>query len=453
MSIVSESSPVTTLAEYDLFGLPPVQTTVDGTVLTEHRPISILNAGGHIEFIVPSGINEYIIPRETLLYVKMRVILSKSDKSEVISTDWNNVSVVNNLLNSLWQQIDVSIGDTQTTVSLQTYSWKSFFENTLGFSDDAKKSFMSASGWFTNEILSTPHIPLVSRSNYIRHVTPEGLDASKDKDQSIGRNYELFGKLNFDLAFQGRAILGGSKMKFKLIPNPVEFYLMCSDEKLIPKVEFMEITLNIIRAKVNQEIVVAHHKGLEITPARYPITRADVRTSIINSGTINTTLENVINGQLPRRCFIAFVSNEAFNGSFKKNPYYFHHYNLNYLACFLNGDQYPRRALQPDFQNGSYIREYLELYRAANQMVTDSHMTITRENFANGSTIFGFNFSPDLSDGSGMNGYISEGKTGTMRLELHFQKALSETVNVLIYSEFDSLIMIPEDRNAMVDYH
>jgi hypothetical protein len=93
-----------------------------------------------------------------------------------------------------------------------------------------------------------------------------------------------------------------------LVPNPVEFYIMCSDEKITPKVEFIEIALNITRAKVDNEVFEAHLKALEITPARYPITRLDVKTTIINAGTLNTTLENVINGQLSKRCFIGFVS-------------------------------------------------------------------------------------------------------------------------------------------------
>ena len=213
----------------------------------------------------------------------------------------------------------------------------------------------------------------------------------------------------------------------------------------------------VVRAKVNPEIIAAHQKGLEITPAWYPLTRSDVRTTTINSGTLNTTLENVINGQLPRRVLIAFVSNEAFNGSFKKNPFYFYHYDLNYLACFLNGDQYPRRAFQPDFQNGLYTREYLEFYRAINQNLTDPHMTIKRENYNKGYTIFGLNFSPDMTDGPGMNGYISQGRIGTMRIELHFRKPFPERINVFtfrnVFSEFDNLLLIPEDRNAIVDYH
>lgn len=453
MSVVSEASPVTALAEYDIYGLPPVQTTVESTIQSEHRPISVLNSGGHIEFLVPTGFNEYIIAKETLLLVKFRVILTKSDKSEIVANDWNNISVVNNLMDSMWQQIDVFVGDTQTTVSLQTYAFKSYFENLLGYSDDSKKSFMTAAGWFNDELMDTPHKPNMLRSKFIKHITPEGLDSTKDKEMGIGKVYELYGRPHFDLARQERAILGGTKLRFKLIPNPAEFYLMCSDEKLIPKVEFVEISLNIVRSKVSPEITTAHEIALGHSPSRYPFGMGNVRTTTISGGTLNMTLENVINGQLPRRCLIAFTSNEAFNGSLKKNPFYFHHYDINYLACFQNGDQYPRRAFQPDFQNGSFTREYIEFFRSVNQMLTDNHITITRENYAKGNTIFGFNFSPDISDGYGINGYISPLKYGTMRIEVHFKKPLPETINVLIYSEFDSIILIPEDRNAIIDYH
>ena len=453
MSLMNESSPVTSLPEYDIYALPAVQTTVESTIVTEHRPISVLNSGGHIEFLITTGINEYIIPKDTLLFVKLRVLLNKADKTEVKETDWNNVSIINNFLNSLWQQIDIAIGDTQTTVSLQTYSWKSYFENSLGYSDDSKKAFLSAGGWFTNELYDTPHSVNSLRSEYIKHKTPEGVEKDKDKEWNTGKYFELFGKLNFDLAFQPRALIGGCKIRIRLIPNQSEFFFICSDSNLIPKIEFNEIALNITRAKVNQEIVLAHHKALQVSPARYPITRTDVRTTTINSGTLNATLENVMNGQLPRRCFICFVSNEAYNGSYKKNPFYFNHYDINFLACYLNGDQFPRKAFQPDFENGLYLREYIEFFRAMNEMHTDTHITINRNDYLKGRTIFGFNFSPDLSNGSGIDGYISQGKLGTMRLEIHFKKALTETINVLIFSEFDNIILIPEDRNAIIDYH
>lgn len=453
MSIVSEASPVVTLPELDLYALPAVQTSVESTIQTDHRPISALNSGGHIEFVVPTSANEYIIPKEIHLNVQLRIILSKTDKSEVVANDWNNVSIVNNFMNSLWQQVDCFIGDTQITTSLQTYSIKSYIETMIGFSNDSKKSFLSGAGWFSDELWDTPHKPNTMRTKYIKHVSPSGVLPDKDREISTGRIYDLYGKLNLDIAFQGRAILGGCKIRIKLVPNPVEFYMMCSDDKIVPRTEFIEVSLNLSRARVSQDIVFAHHKALEITPARYPITRSPVTTTTINAGTLNTSLENVINGQLPRRCLIFFVSNESLNGSFKKNPYYFHHYDLNFIACFQNSIQYPRRGFQPDFDNGIYSREYLEFYRALNQISTDCHTTISLDEWAKGRTIFGFNFSPDQSDGCGIDSHISPINHGTMRIEVHFKRPLPETINVLIYSEFDNLITIPEDRNAILDFH
>jgi len=453
MPLISENSPETPLPEYELFGLPFVQSTVDSTIQTEHRPISLLNAGGHIEFLIPTSKDEYILLSQTVLNVKLRVILSKTDKTDIVSNDWNNISIVNNFLNSLWQQVDVYVGDTQTTTSLQTHSIKSYIETLIGYSDDAKKSYLSSAGWFNDEIWDTPHKPNSLRSKYIKHVTPIEVQEDKDKEIGIGKIYDLYGQLHLNLALQNRALLGGTKLKIKLVPNPIEYYLITSDDKLIPKVEFMEITLNIMRSKVNQHIVDGHEEALKITPARYPFTRSDVRTTTINAGTINTTIENIINGQLPRRCFVFFTSNESFNGSFKKNPYYFHHYDVNYIACYLNSVQYPRRAYQPDFENGIYAREYIEFFRAADQLSTFPQITFSQAEYAKGRTIFGFNFSPDFSNGCGFENYISPAINGTMRIEIHFKKALTETINVLIYPEFDNLLMIPEDRNAILDYH
>ena len=123
------------------------------------------------------------------------------------------------------------------------------------------------------------------------------------------------------------------------------------------------------------------------------------------------------------------------------------------MACYLNGEQFPRRAYEPDFSNNLYIREYLGLFRASNQLLTDCRIPIDRDAYINGLTIFGFNFSPDLSDGCGCNGYVSGVNHGTMRIEVHFKKKLHTTINVLVFAEFDNMIMIPEDRNAIVDYH
>ena len=269
-------SSLTALQEYDLFALPPVQNTVEATIQTEHRPIASINSGGAIEFVITSGVNEYILLRETTLYVKFRVILSKIDRTNVSLDDWKSVSVVNNVLHSMWSQIDLKIGDTQTTVSLQTYPYRSYLECLLGFTEEAKKTYLSAAGWFPGEDEKLEDI-IEKRSNCIRHTTPA------DKELHLGKIFDLEGKLHLDLAFQGRAILGGTKLTFKLSRAPAEFFLMSKNANIVPKIDFLELTLNITRTRINREVVIAHEKALNISPTKYPLTRTDVKTSTINS--------------------------------------------------------------------------------------------------------------------------------------------------------------------------
>ncbi len=119
----------------------------------------------------------------------------------------------------------------------------------------------------------------------------------------------------------------------------------------------------------------------------------------------------------------------------------------------VNSVKYPTRAYQPDFDNGFYTREYIELFRTMNQFVSDVRMTFSLSEYPKGRTIFGFNFSPDLSDGCGTDSHISLTNKGLMRTEVHLKKPLPETINVLIRDEYDILIMIPEDRKTILDYH
>ena len=73
---------------------------------------------------------------------------------------------------------------------------------------------------------------------------------------------------------------------------------------------------------------------------------------------------------------------------------------------------------------------------------------ISLEDFANGFTLFAFDLSPDLDDG----GHFHLIKQGNVRLELHFNAALPETINVIVYAEFDNVIKVDKARIVLFDY-
>jgi hypothetical protein len=62
----------------------------------------------------------------------------------------------------------------------------------------------------------------------------------------------------------------------------------------------------------------------------------------------------------------------------------------------------------------------------------------SKEFYAKGNTLFGFDLTPDMSE----IGAFQLIKQGNLRVEIHFAEALTATINVIMYAEFDNVIKI-----------
>ncbi|RWR99175.1 uncharacterized protein B4U79_07743 [Dinothrombium tinctorium] len=425
MAAIHELSMITPLSELELFAVPPTQTSIEKDLCTEHRPIATIDSRSSIEFFIHSAADEYINLRESSLYLKMKITISKNDKTLVKAEDWNGVKPVKNFMHSLFQQVSIIIGDTQINSSSTTYAYRAFFDSFFGASKEAKESFLSA-----------VELDEISRNTF--------------RESSAVKEFDLMGRLHLDLTFQDRALIGGSTIRLKLIPNDPKFFLNVNDG-LSAEVTFIECSLFAHRSKVSKEILEAHQSALQISPAKYPITRTEVKTSTINQGSLDVIIENLVSGQLPRRLYLGFVEHDAYNGNFKKDPFQFQHFDINFLCCYVDGQQFPAKPFTPNFKKGLYIREYLSLFEASNQIFGEPTLNLNRQQYLNGKVLFGFNFAPDLSDGC-CKSHSNLIHNGTLRVEVHFAEPLPSTVNVIAYCEFDNIIEIGVERNAIVNF-
>ena len=75
----------------------------------------------------------------------------------------------------------------------------------------------------------------------------------------------------------------------------------------------------------------AHAKMLSKTTAKYPLTKAEIKTFTIHAGIMGKSIDNAILGQLPKRIIVGFVDNETFNGDRKVNPFNFKYYKINFF--------------------------------------------------------------------------------------------------------------------------
>ncbi|XP_039315427.1 uncharacterized protein F54H12.2-like [Solenopsis invicta] len=191
---------------------------------------------------------------------------------------------------------------------------------------------------------------------------------------------------------------------------------------------------------------------LSKTTAKYPLTRVEVKTFTIHSGLVGESLDNVILGQLPKRIIVGFVDNKAFNGDRKLNPFNFKNYGINFLSLYADGMQIPSRPLQPSFKKDEplYIEAYHTLFSGTGIHFLNEGNSISRDDYSNGYCLFAFDLTPDLS--ANCAGHWNLVKHGSLRLEVRFEKALTATVNCIVYAEFDNVLEIDSSRQVIVDF-
>ena len=92
------------------------------------------------------------------------------------------------------------------------------------------------------------------------------------------------------------------------------------------------------------------------------------------------------------------------------------------------------------FVDNQYIDGYRSLFATAGRIGMDNSFDITRAYYKSVYCIFGFSTSPSL--------YLS----GSLRVNIEFRIPLPNSMNVIIYMEFDNNIFVDKTKDIMEDY-
>lgn len=431
---IHEMSSSTSLPEFDYFAVPQTQEAVDMDMVRRIYPRDGLTQKGPIEFVIDNGPHEFLLFYETYLRLTLKVKLVKKDGT-VAETDYANCFPENYLLHSIFKQVEIQIGDKIITMSTQTYPYRAYIETLLGCADTVKKTYLTAAKWY--ETLT------------------DGKEIIKPTTAGAVKTVNLKGRLHTDLTMQNRAMLGGLTIKIKLFPHDEPAFYMRAASGFSFEVEIDGASLEVHKARVTQDLFNGVNTVIRSNhiPAKFPITRTVVREFALSTSSLDHTIMNIANGQLPRRAFFFMVENEAFNGSYSKDPFEFNNNGLMQLSTFIDGFQYPEIPFTPDYDNDDFEDAYLALYQVLNQNGTDCYMNIDKKTFKDSKCIYAVNFAPDLSNGAGACDHVSPIMRGNLSAYLRFKAALSKSFNLLCFMEFDNIIQIDEDQQVVTGYN
>ena len=144
MAFVHRQSCEGVKSELDLFAVPPTKTSIEHGGWIEHQPITSLDSGGPIEFVVPGAGDAYIDLANTYLLVRAKVV--RGVGTDI--ADDTPVAPVNNWLHSLFSQVDVHLNDTLVTPSSNTYPFRAYVETLLSYGAEAKKTQLTSQLWY-----------------------------------------------------------------------------------------------------------------------------------------------------------------------------------------------------------------------------------------------------------------------------------------------------------------
>uniref|UniRef100_T1J0X3 Uncharacterized protein n=1 Tax=Strigamia maritima TaxID=126957 RepID=T1J0X3_STRMM len=238
-----------------------------------------------------------------------------------------------------------------------------------------------------------------------------------------------------------RATAGG--IKFPGFPSKFNLLDFCSKRVPVNTEGLLDLTTVRSRsttASPSPSVLLAHTQAIAQKNAVYPIRRTEVKTFTIPTGYRNANIDQAYIGQFSSCLILGLVSNESYNGSYKKNPFDFKHYDC----------AYPATPLTPNFSGGSVAREFVQLYSAMNRADKEVGLNISYTDYMYGGyTLFAFDLT---QDGSASKSHFNLVKQGTLRVELRFKNALPETVSLLIFAEFQSLIKIDKNCNVISEF-
>lgn len=425
---MADGSKKISIPELDLFSPPLRQDYIEREFTVEYRPVNQLSDDAPVIFDITEQKN-FIDLRNSQIYVKMKIV--KKDGTPV--TAIKKIAPVNNSLHSLFERVSVIIEGKEVVKSCRDYPFKAIFSTLLGYDRTAKETQLLCQGFSKDD---------ADDMNSIAKNVGAGHRSRLFKQS---RSVVLQGPLYEDIFMLKRYLLNNTRMTIRLDRTTPQFYLMYDEtagDGSDYKVKLEAVVLKARMIELKPWALYAIGKTMETKPALYPFVQREMRVLNLPVGYSSGSFDNLFPDKLPSRVIMALVPADAYNGDYRKNPFWFKPFDLNDIALWVNGIEINRYT--PSFKNveGNEVAPaYLSLYETFGALGDNVSNDITLKDYAQGYAMYAYNVKPPL-------GSMDEDDKGNVRVLIKFEKALTEAACLLVHAETPCTMEISESRNV-----
>lgn len=144
--------------ELNVFRKSYYQNSEEESFLQQFYPVSALGTTNNLEFFIPPS-SEYFIDTENI-FLWLTLQLVKSDGTPFTASQDNRFSSINYPLNTIWQNVEISLNNTIITPNTNAFSYISYINCLLKNDNKSKHTFLRSSGKFNFLLHSTLHISI-----------------------------------------------------------------------------------------------------------------------------------------------------------------------------------------------------------------------------------------------------------------------------------------------------
>ena len=321
------------------------------------------------------------------------------------------VTYVNNIMHSIFSNVEVYINNQQI------YNSNGFFAHKTYISNNFKAAISEYIG-----VLHCEGYDYEQDPEDIANPLPDPVFTRRMKLLSRPDGFMLYGKLEIDFFSTSELLYPNMKIRLRLIRGRPNFYMISDNPNVsLGNVDCLLYTHHIA---LKDDYHKKRMDKLAYAPVENNYLETLAKTFFIPARQKQLIQENIFNNAPIRRIAIAMNTNSAFTGSFTENPFWYQQFDLRQIRILRGG--------QPivDFDTADNCRLYVTTMKAMN--CQDDIPSIPIDEFKdNYVMVFDLTSMQDATENCHYPELVGE----PLRLELNFTNLLENVTELIVLGE------------------